>query len=94
MGHVTKRGRVSSTSADAVAAGLPDRFKTYEAWHISPGGSALGLQLYRTELVEHLTGLLGRRPSDSYIAAVQEASAGPVADWYRVMLSDREETLS
>lgn len=81
------------TNAHAVAERLPERLRSYDAWYFAPGGMPLGLMEYRRELVAYLTELLGRQPSEPYVAMVQSAAAGPVSDWYVVMLG-REDVQS
>lgn len=94
VGQVRKRGRLSpSTNVHAVAKLLPERLQSYEAWYFAPGGMPEGLRQYRRELFAFLAEFLGREPSDQYVSMVQNAAAGPVSDWYRVMLS-REEAVS
>lgn len=77
---------MDSNNAHAVAKRLPERFQSYEAWYFAPGGMPAGLQQYRWELAAYLTELLGYGPPDSYESMVQNAAAGPVSDWYKVML--------
>jgi hypothetical protein len=86
MGSVRKRGsRVGNTAHD-IAKQLPQELQSYAAWHYAPGGMPDGLRHYRQELTNHLTEVLGFQPAEGFVAQVQNAAAGPVSDWYVVML--------
>jgi hypothetical protein len=46
-----------------------------------------GLRQYREALTGYLADALGYPPAEGFVSQVQNAAAGPVSDWYRVMLS-------
>ena len=86
MGRVRKKGTRVGTSAHDIAKQLPQELQSYTAWYYAPGGMPDGLRHYRQELTNHLTEVLGFQPAEGFVAQVQNAAAGPVSDWYVVML--------
>jgi hypothetical protein len=53
-----------------------------------------GLREYRRELTAHLAGVLGFDPPEGFVAQVMNAAAGPVSEWYRVMLGREDASRS
>ena len=74
-------------TAHDIAKQLPQELQSYTAWHYAPGGMPDGLRQYREALTGYLADALGYPPAEGFVSQVQNAAAGPVSDWYRVMLS-------
>ncbi len=78
-------------TAHDIAKQLPQELQSYAAWYYAPGGIPDGLRQYREALTGYLADVLGYPPAEGFVAQVQQAAAGPVSDWYAVMLG-REDT--
>ena len=76
---------MGNTAHDIVKQ-LPEELQSYTAWYYAPGGMPDGLRQYREALAGYLAEVLGYAPAEGFVAQVQNAAAGPVSDWYAVML--------